>query len=189
MEAIDFMNQSIYLKEPGTVSDVESHPKFVVIRPDGTILYSDTSSDGQMISIHGKKVKCTHHKHYMAKLVENYFPEKVELANQIDQDNIFAPIFEFLEEGNILFNNTTTYEGITFCLYGVHGQLLIPENPTDSQKMALAQLDSYVNYFREIEVKEYSDIKRNIKDTYFEDGSVAIKNYLARQQEHGRLRC
>ena len=56
MEAIDFMNGSSYLKEPGTVDDIASHPKFVLIRPDGTILYSDTSNDGKMISLHGTEV-------------------------------------------------------------------------------------------------------------------------------------
>lgn len=30
MEAIDFMNQSIYLKQPGMVDDITSHPKFVL---------------------------------------------------------------------------------------------------------------------------------------------------------------
>ena len=46
-------------------------------------------------------------------------------------------IYEFLEEGNIVFNNITTYEGPTFFLNGVHGQLLIPINPTDIQKESL----------------------------------------------------
>ena len=188
MEAIDFMNQSIYLKQPGTVDDITSHPKFVLIRPDGTILYSDTSNDGKIISIHGKEVKCTHHEHYMAKLVENYFPEKQELANKIEQGNIYAPIFEFLGEGNVLFNNTTTYEGPTFFLHGIHGQLLIPENPTDAQNEAIAQLDPYINYFKEIDVKEYQDVAYNIKDNYFEDGSVAIKNYFDRHSVHAKAR-
>ena len=66
MEAIDFMNQEIYSKQPGTVEDITSHPKFVLIRPDGTILYSDTSNDSKDISIHGISVRCTHHQHYMA---------------------------------------------------------------------------------------------------------------------------
>ena len=188
MEAIDFMNQEIYSKQPGTVEDITSHPKFVLIRPDGTILYSDTSNDGKDISIHGVSVRCTHHQHYMAKLVENYFPEKQELAKKIDQGNIFAPIFEFLGDGNIIFNNTTTYEGPTFFLHGLHGQLLIPDNPTTYQQEAIAQLDPYVNYFRVIEVKEYQDVGQNIKDTYYEDGAIAIKNYFARQQEHGKAR-
>lgn len=188
MEIIDFMNQNGYSKQPGTVDDITSHPKFVLIRPDGTILYSDTSNDGKNISIHGVDVKCTHHQHYMAKLVENYFPEKQELAEKIDQGNIFAPIFEFLGDGDVIFNNTTTYEGPTFFLHGLHGQLLIPNNLTDCQQEAIAQLEPYVNYFREIEVKVYQDVSQNIKDTYYEDGAVAIKNYFERQQEHGKAK-
>ena len=107
---------------------------------------------------------------------------------KITQGNVYAPIYEFLEEGNIVFNNITTYEGPTFFLNGVHGQLLIPINPTDIQKESLKTLDPYVNYFREIEVKEYQDFEKNIKETYFENGSEAIKNFLARQQEYGQSR-
>lgn len=188
MEIIDFMNQEIYSKQPGTVDDIMSHPKFVLIRPDGTILYSDTSNDEKTISLYGVDVMCTHHQHYMAKLVENYFPEKQELAEKINQGNIFAPIFEFLNEGNVIFNNTTTYEGPTFFLHGLHGQLLIPNNLTTFQNDAIAQLEPYINYFREIELKEYQDVSQNIKDTYYEEGSVAIKNYFERHQEYGKAK-
>lgn len=183
MEAIDFMNQSLYSKQPGSASDITSHPKFVLIRPDGTILYSDMSNDGREISISGNRVICTEHQHYMAKLVENYFPEKKELAKKINQGNVYAPIFEFLGEGNIIFNNITTYEGVMFFLHGIHGQLLIPDSPTDNQNEALAQLEPYVNYFREIEVKEYHDVNQNIKSSYYDDGATAIKNYFLRNQQ------
>lgn len=188
MKAIDFMNQTEYLKKPGTAEDITSHPKFVIICTDGTIFYSDTSNDGKVISIYGNEVCCVRHEHYMAKLVENYFPDKTELAVKISQGNIFAPIFEFLGDGDIIFNNTTTYEGPTFFLHGIHGQLLIPPYPTDSQQNSLAQLEPYVNYFREIEVKEYQDIANNLKNTYFESGDMAIKNYFMRHQEHGKSR-
>lgn len=188
MHAIDFMNKSIYLKEPGTIDNMKGHPKFALIRPDGIILYADMSNDGKIISIGDKEMICDQHQHYLAKLVENFYPEKTELLEKITQGNVYAPIYEFLEEGNIVFNNITTYEGPTFFLNGVHGQLLIPINPTDIQKESLKTLDPYVNYFREIEVKEYQDFEKNIKETYFENGSEAIKNFLARQQEYGQSR-
>ena len=167
---------------------MKSHPKFALIRPDGIILYADMSNDGKIISIGDKEMICDQHQHYLAKLVENFYPEKTELLEKITQGNVYAPIYEFLEEGNIVFNNITTYEGPTFFLNGVHGQLLIPINPTDIQKESLKTLDPYVNYFREIEVKEYQDFEKNIKETYFENGSEAIKNFLARQQEYGQSR-
>ena len=72
-----------------------------------------------------------------------------------------------LKEGDIIFNNTTTYEGPTFFLHGIHGQLLIPENPTESQIEALKVLDAYINYFKTIEVKEYQDLEKNIKVTSY----------------------
>ena len=83
------------------------------------------------------------------------------MLEKIKQGNIYAPIYEFLEDGNILFNNTTTYEGPTFFINGIHGQLLLPINPTDAQIEALKELDLYVHYFREIEVKEYYDYEKN----------------------------
>ena len=188
MQAIDFMNECVYSKQPGTIDNVKSHPKFVLICPDGTILYSDMSNDGKTISIFNKEITCNQPQHYLAKLVENFFPDKIDLLEKIKQGNIYAPIYEFLEDGNILFNNTTTYEGPTFFINGIHGQLLIPINPTDAQNEALKELDLYVNYFREIEVKEYYDYEKNIKETYFENGSVAIQNYLARRQKYGHSR-
>ena len=33
MQAIDFMNECVYSKQPGTVDNVKSHPKFVLICP------------------------------------------------------------------------------------------------------------------------------------------------------------
>ena len=188
MKAIDFMNKSIYSKQPGVVNDRKSHPKFVLICPNGIILYSDLSNDGKQISFNGRKVNCSHHEHYISKLIENYFPDKINLIQKLEQGNTFAPIFKFLEEGNVIFNNITTYEGLVFFLNGVRGQLLIPENLTDAQKEALSQLDPYVNYFNEIELKEYQDVSKDIKDTYIEKGSVVIQNYLDRQHAHRKPR-
>lgn len=186
MQMIDFMNQNDYTKEIGTTESRKTHPKFVLIRPDGTILYSDLSNDEKMISIFGKEEKCMEHRQYIAKLIENFFPDRTDLKEKVLQGNIFAPIYDFLKEGDIIFNNTTTYEGPTFFLHGIHGQLLIPENPTESQIEALKILDAYINYFKTIEVKEYQDLEKNIKVTYFENGAVAVKNFLDRRQEYGR---
>lgn len=188
MQAIDYMNNCIYDKKPGTVDDLATHPKFVLIKPDGTIFYADTGNDSKKIMICGKEQTCSNHSHYLFKLLEGYFKEKVELLEKVKQNNVFAPIFEFLNDGDVIFNNTTTYEGPTFFLHGIHGQLLIPNDPTEKQIDAIKELDNYVNYFKEIEVKEYQDINKNIKETYFEEGSVAIKNYLIRHQENGKRR-
>ena len=108
MKAINFMDKSIYSKQPGNVNDKQSHPKFVLICPDGIILYSDLSNDGKQIFFGGKKVTCGHHEHYIAKLIENYFPDKINLIKKLEQGNTFAPIFEFLEDGYIIFNNIQT---------------------------------------------------------------------------------
>lgn len=181
MEAIDFMNNKLYDKKPGFRDDLTSHPKLAVIRPDGTILYSDVSNDGKTFLAFGEEKICDNHTDYMKVLVERYFSQYPNMVEDAKKGNLFASIFELIEDGNVVFNNTTTYQGPTFFLHGIHGQLLLPaKQVTDAQKNSLEELNPYVSYFKEIEVKEYTDVSRNEKETYFEPGDIAITNYLNR---------
>lgn len=181
MEAIDFMSNQLYEKKPGTRDVISSHPKLVVIRPDGTILYSDTSNVGKNFSAFGEEHICDNHTDYMKALVDRYFSNDAQMVEDAKKGSLFANIFELIAYGNVLFNNTTTYQGPTFFLHGIHGQLLIPAKQiTEAQKGSLEELHPYVSYFEEIEVKEYTDIPKNEKETYFEPGNVAISNYLDR---------
>ena len=69
MEAIDFMNRTLYQKLPGNLDDISSHPKFVLIRPDGTTFYSDLSNDGKTIFVFDEEKICSSHIDYVGKLV------------------------------------------------------------------------------------------------------------------------
>lgn len=189
MAVFDFINQCTYSKPAGNLNDMESHPKFVLIRRDGTILYSDTSNDEKEITIQGQKVQCNKHEHYLAKLIENYYQNSEELVEMVQQGNYFAPIFEFLNEGDIIFNNLTIYQFPYFYLFGVRGQLLVPEQITNQQKESLQWLDSYIKFFGEVSVEEYQNNDINRRVSYCDKGSTAIINYFMRHNEHEKVKC
>lgn len=88
MQMIDYMNEKDYTKEPGTIENQKSHPKFVLIRQDGTILYADLSNDEKLISIFGKTERCAEHRQYISKLIENFFPTRTDLKEKVIQGNL-----------------------------------------------------------------------------------------------------
>ena len=184
MEAIDFMNQTLYQKLPGSLDDISSHPKFVLIRPDGTIFYFVLSNDGKKITVFGQEKICDSHTDYIGKLVESYFSDHDAMVEDVKKGNLYDNLIQFLLDGNIIFNNITSYQGPLFFLHGTCGQLLIPPCSTEAQDESLTSLSEYIDYFKEIEVKEYHDILNNIKDSYREDGRVAINHYFERKSEN-----
>lgn len=188
MNALDFMTNRLYEKPPGVKDKVKTHPKIVIIKPDGTILFSDMSNDGMTYQALRKEFICERHEDYMKILAKSYFKDNEIFVQHAKNGNVFGNILDIIQDGNILFNNITTYEGPTFYLHGLHAQLLVVPNPTEEQKEALKELNPYVNYFREIEVKEYIDIANNIKNTYFEPGEVAISNFLERNSINAKKR-
>lgn len=196
MEAIDFINNKLYKKGPGNKEDISTHPKIIVIRPDGTILYSDTSNDGEKISTFGEKIICESHTDYIKVLSERYFKDNEQILKYAQTKDLYHSLLHLVEDGNIVFNNTTTYVGPTFYLHGIHGMLLIPEDYTNEQSFALKEINDYIKYFNQIEVVEYNksnekDDEHNkmpYKNIYFADGDVAINQYLSSSSEKGQKR-
>ena len=184
MNAIDFMNNKLYEKDPGCIEDKSTHPKFILIKPDGVILCSDISNDGKKFSAFDETFICSNHIDYMKKLVDGYFSSDLELVQAARVGNLYGSIKKLVEDGNILFNNSTTYVGPVYYLHGIHGALFLPNNVTDMQKDSLKEINDYIKYFREIEVKEGQSLNYS-KNIYIESGDTAIKNYLSRSSEKG----
>ena len=186
MQAIDFMNDCLYEKIPGTLDNLESHPKIIIIKKDGTILFSDRACDDKKYNMFGEEKVCNNHIDYVKVLVEKYFSDNSLMVESAKKGDLYGNLIEFIDDGNIVFNNTTTYDGPTFYINGVHGVLLIPDKFTEQQEYSLSLIDKYVNYFKTIQVVEYNDgTNSNKKDhiVYYDDGEVAINNYLERKNE------
>ena len=91
----------------------------------------------------------------------------------------------FLEEWEIMFSNTTTYTGPRFFINGICGLFLIPSTGiTPNQIEALAKLEPYTSYFKEITIKELEDVSTGISKTTIDSGKQAIKNYISKKLVH-----
>ena len=187
MQAIDFMNDCLYDKEPGSLDNLKSHPKMIIIKKDGTILFSDRTSDDKKFTMFGEEIICNNHMDYMKALAEKYFSHNYKMIEDAKKGNLYGNLLDLIDDGNIVFNNVTTYDGPTFYLHGIHGSLLIPDNYTEQQEYSLTLIDEYINYFKTIEVVEYNigrysdENRKEVNMVYYEKGNVAVKNYLSRK--------
>lgn len=185
MNAIDFMNNKKYDKNPGTDDNLKSHPKIIIIKKDGTILYSDTSNDGKRVMAFGEEIRCDTHTDYIKVLVDRFYSDNEEMVSNAKKEFLPGNMRNFLEEGEIMFSNTTTYTGPRFFINGICGLFLIPSTGiTPNQIEALAKLEPYTSYFKEITIKELEDVSTGISKTTIDSGKQAIKNYISKKLVH-----
>lgn len=185
MNAIDFMNNKKYDKNPGTDDNLKSHPKIIIIKKDGTILYSDTSNDGKRVMAFGEEIRCDTHTDYIKVLVDRFYSDNEEMVSNAKKEFLPGNMRNFLEEGEIMFSNTTTYTGPRFFINGICGLFLIPSTGiTPNQIEALAKLEPYTSYFKEITIKELEDVSTGISKTTIDSGKQAIKNYISQKLVH-----
>lgn len=185
MNAIDFMNNKKYDKNPGTDDNLKSHPKIIIIKKDGTILYSDTSNDGKRVMAFGEEIRCDTHTDYIKVLVDRFYSDNEEMVSNAKKEFLPGNMRNFLEEGEIMFSNTTTYTGPRFFINGICGLFLIPSTGiTPNQIEALAKLEPYTSYFKEITIKEFEDVSTGISKTTIDSGKQAIKNYISKKLVH-----
>ena len=185
MNAIDFMNNKKYDKNPGTDDNLKSHPKIIIIKKDGTILYSDTSNDGKRVMAFGEEIRCDTHTDYIKVLVDRFYSDNEEIVSNAKKEFLPGNMRNFLEEGEIMFSNTTTYTGPRFFINGICGLFLIPSTGiTPNQIEALAKLEPYTSYFKEITIKELEDVSTGISKTTIDSGKQAIKNYISKKLVH-----
>lgn len=185
MNAIDFMNNKKYAKNPGTDDNLKSHPKIIIIKKDGTILYSDTSNDGKRVMAFGEEIRCDTHTDYIKVLVDRFYSDNEEMVSNAKKEFLPGNMRNFLEEGEIMFSNTTTYTGPRFFINGICGLFLIPSTGiTPNQIEALAKLEPYTSYFKEITIKELEDVSTGISKTTIDSGKQAIKNYISKKLVH-----
>ena len=191
MNVIDFMNNKKYDKNPGNEADLKSHPKIIIIKKDGTILYSDTSNDGKRVMAFGEEIRCDTHTDYIKVLVDRFYSDNEEMVSNAKKESLHDNMRNFIEEGEIMFSNTTTYIGPRFYINGICGLFLIPSTGiTPNQIEALAKLEPYTSYFKEITIQETKTKKvgKNFDldptSQIIDSGKQAIKNYIGQKLVH-----
>ena len=107
MQAIDFMNDCLYGKKPGMVDNLLSHPKIIIIKQDGTILFSDRTNDNKKFTMFGEEKVCNSHIDYMKLLAEKYFSDNTRMVGFARKGNLYGNLLELVDTGNIVFIDTS----------------------------------------------------------------------------------
>lgn len=184
MQVIDFVKDKEYEKE----NDI----KLAVIDQEGLIFTADISNDGKVFDfpfpnkINSNNVLSTHTDYYYL-LFSKYFKDNPTLNDKYNYEYLFRLFIAALEQGLILFNNSTIYREPIFTINDKKksGQLLIPTGLLNSNQLAsISHLKELIKDFYDIEVNIYSGKTKN--DNYSFDsrtgyGVSAIDDYLLEQ--------
>ena len=110
MKMIDFMTKTEYMPSNQEKQDI----KMALILPDGTISLAGKSHDDKPMrnyGVTGPRKTVEVHVDYVRILCEHFFRDDQELLEYANQENFYAVIMHWIQQGIVLFNNSTTYEG------------------------------------------------------------------------------
>lgn len=165
---INFMTGSKYEKD-------SSHVKLMIIDKDGNSYIANRSSDGGNmrekygLDFYDKNHRCEYHIDYLQVLLKRYFSDNKNYQKFIgnpDNFNTFGIISKLVEDGYIVFSNSTTYEGITYKLHGTLGEVYINKSlVTNEQIEALKKNSKYLSDINSLSIKVFGDYGKNISDS------------------------